>query len=200
MKHQFCYCLTESIWTLTFLTANFCVSLSHQCNTTVSLEINPLTMWNRQKNFQATKCSPQRQSIFLDFSRILESIFLVNSFRVLITIRKWKACWLNQQAKQRTWTRHYSGQVQLVVRVDPGITGFQVPCPYLYVPLCHLTILSHWKQRILNLGTMTGRYKTQVTGHRSLFYQYRKYPKHLWKLTLVLIRPKKKFVRPRVSF
>ena len=24
-----------------------------------------------------------------------------------------------------------------------------------------------------------GRYKTQVTSHRSLFYQYRKYPKHL---------------------
>ena len=28
-------------------------------------------------------------------------------------------------------------------------------------------------------GSLHGRYKTQVIGHRSLFYQYRKYPKHL---------------------
>ena len=33
------------------------------------------------------------------------------------------------------------------------------------------------------------RYKTQVTGHKSLFYQYRKYPKHPLKLTLGQLRP-----------
>ena len=38
-----------------------------------------------------------------------------------------------------------------------------------------------------------GWYFSQVTGHRSLFYQYRKYPKHALKLTLGLIRPKQKF-------
>ena len=32
------------------------------------------------------------------------------------------------------------------------------------------------------------------TGHRSLFYQYRKYPKHSLKLTLGLIRPKQMFL------
>ena len=34
-----------------------------------------------------------------------------------------------------------------------------------------------------------GRYKAQVTSHRSLFYQFRKNPKHSLKLTLSLIRP-----------
>ena len=42
--------------------------------------------------------------------------------------------------------------------------------------------------------------RSEVTGHRALFYQYRKYPKHLQKLTLGLIRPKQKFFRPKVSF
>ena len=32
------------------------------------------------------------------------------------------------------------------------------------------------------------------TKHRSLFYQYGKYPKHSWKLTLGLSRPKQKFL------
>ena len=31
----------------------------------------------------------------------------------------------------------------------------------------------------VNNGEKPGRYKTQVTGNRPLFYQYRKYPKHL---------------------
>ena len=30
----------------------------------------------------------------------------------------------------------------------------------------------------LEPDTECSRYKTQITGHRSLFYQYRKYPKH----------------------
>ena len=41
---------------------------------------------------------------------------------------------------------------------------------------------------------------SQVTGHMSLFYQYRKYPKHLLKANL---RPKNIFlglIRPKVSF
>ena len=46
----------------------------------------------------------------------------------------------------------------------------------------------------------TSRFLLQVTGHRSLFYQYRKYLKHLEKLTLGLIRPKQIFFRPKVSF
>ena len=45
-----------------------------------------------------------------------------------------------------------------------------------------------------------GRYKTQVTGNRPLFYQYGKYPKHLWKLTLGLIRSKQKFLGLRLTF
>ena len=47
---------------------------------------------------------------------------------------------------------------------------------------------------------MNGRFLLQVTGHISLFYQYRKYPKHLLKANL---RPKNIFlgvIRPKVSF
>ena len=36
--------------------------------------------------------------------------------------------------------------------------------------------------------------QVQNTGHRSLFYQYRKYPKHSLKPPLGLIRPKQKFL------
>ena len=38
-------------------------------------------------------------------------------------------------------------------------------------------------------------FEVQNMGHRSLFYQYRKYPKHLQKLTLGLIRPKVSFYK-----
>ena len=46
---------------------------------------------------------------------------------------------------------------------------------------------------------MNGRFLLQVTGHMSLFYQYRKYPKHLLKANL---RPKKflGLIRPKFSF
>ena len=49
-----------------------------------------------------------------------------------------------------------------------------------------------------NLGqlvsTQVSLGQVQNTGHRSLFYQYRKYPKHSLKLTLGLSRPKEKFL------
>ena len=53
--------------------------------------------------------------------------------------------------------------------------------------------------------SFSGRFLLQVIGHRSLFYQYRKYPKHLLtlvsqKLTLGLIRPKKIFLGLRLAF
>ena len=42
--------------------------------------------------------------------------------------------------------------------------------------------------------------QVQNSGHKSLFYQYRKYPKHSLKLTLGLIRPiKTKVFRPNIS-
>ena len=37
------------------------------------------------------------------------------------------------------------------------------------------------------------KHRLQVTSHRSLFYQYRKNPKHSLKLDLGLIRPKQSF-------
>ena len=42
--------------------------------------------------------------------------------------------------------------------------------------------------------------RSEVTGHMSLFYQYRKYPKHILKANL---RPKNIFlglIRPKVNF
>ena len=42
--------------------------------------------------------------------------------------------------------------------------------------------------------------QVQNKGHRSLFYQYRKYPKHPLKLTLGLIRPKQKFLGLMLAF
>ena len=42
--------------------------------------------------------------------------------------------------------------------------------------------------------------RPHVTGHRSLFYQYRKYPKHPQNLTLGLIRPRQKFLGLRLAF
>ena len=44
---------------------------------------------------------------------------------------------------------------------------------------------------------MNGRFLLQVTRHMSLFYQYRKYPKHLLKANL---RPKNIFLGLRLAF
>ena len=47
-----------------------------------------------------------------------------------------------------------------------------------------------------NLGQFGAgkKHSSQATSHRSLFYQYRKYPKHSLKLTLGLIRSKQKLL------
>ena len=56
----------------------------------------------------------------------------------------------------------------------------------------------HCRSVCFNLGqlvsTQVSLGQVQNTGHRALFYQYKKYPKHSLKLTLDLIRPKQKFL------
>ena len=47
--------------------------------------------------------------------------------------------------------------------------GAHFPCESLGLKL---------SRKLPFVGTRGGRYKTQVTAHRSLFYLYRKYPKH----------------------
>ena len=50
--------------------------------------------------------------------------------------------------------------------------------------LTAITTLAKW---VSHLEDAVGlKYRSQVTSHRSLFYQYRKYAKHLQKLTLGL--------------
>ena len=44
------------------------------------------------------------------------------------------------------------------------------------------------------VSTQVSLGQVQNTGHRALFYQYKKYPKHSLKLTLGLSRPKQKFL------
>ena len=58
-----------------------------------------------------------------------------------------------------------------------------------------MTVESNYAIAIATSGS-----NLQVTGCRSLFRQHRKYPKHSWKLTLGLIRPKQKFLGLRLAF
>ena len=57
----------------------------------------------------------------------------------------------------------------------------------------------HGHSRRENATSSSGR-RGLSTGHRSLIYQYRKYPKHSWKLTLGVIRPKQKFLGLKLAF
>ena len=91
-----------------------------------------------------------------------------------------------------------SAQIAVAGQIEPSgqFVSTQVN-NYLFQPrsVCfNLGQLVSTQVNLFQPRSVWGRYKTQVTGHRSLFYQYRKYPKHSLKLTFGLSRPEQKFL------
>ena len=84
----------------------------------------------------------------------------------------------------------------LGVWTSSGFTGIMWDFIIKKVIYCYPNYIKSYSVK----GYLCGRFLLQVTGRISLFYQYRKYPKHLLKLTLGLIRSKNTFFKAKVSF